>query len=228
MHYDKFNPGEKRTIMRWILTYCILRTESEGIKYEKIIFELNKFRLKEGFVFYPEGQLHRQIYLQILSVALSTGNIKWAENFIKNYTPKLLPEIRESSEAMAYAYLHFHTKEYEKVLGYLNNVEYADVLDKLWAKSLLAQTYYEMNEFDSLLNHIDSAKHFLKNNKSVSELYEKYYGNFYYFLTKLISVCEHKDLSSIPVLKKEIISTKKLDNKKWLLEKAEELEKLSS
>jgi hypothetical protein len=228
MHYDKFNLGEKRTIMHWILIYCILRTESEGIKYERIIFELNKFRLKEGLAFYPKGQLHKEIFYQILSVALSIGKTKWAENFIKNYTSKLQPEIQKFTEAMAYAYLHFQKKEYEKVLRDLNNVEYFDIWDKLYAKSLLAKTYYEMNIFDSLLNHIDSAKHFLKTNISVSELYAKYYGNFYYFLTRLISVYENADLHLISVLKKEILSTIKLDNKNWLLEKANELEKIKS
>lgn len=222
-HYDKFTLSEKRTIMHWILIYCIFRTESEGIKYEKIIFELNKFRLKEGLAFYPEGQLHKAIYFQILSVALSVGETKWAEHFIRNYTSMLQAEIRECSEAMAYAYLHFQTKEYEKVLSALNSVEYADVWDKLWAKSLLARTYYEMKYFDSLLNHIDSSKHFIKNNKSVSELYKKNYGNYFNFLTRLISVCEHEGSEAIPALKKEILSTIKLDNKKWLLEKAEEL-----
>jgi hypothetical protein len=226
MNYDKFNLSEKRIIMHWILIYCILRSESEGIKYERIIFELNKFRLNEGLVFYPKGQIHKAIYFQILSVALSVGEIKWAENFIKVYTSKLQPEIQEFTLAMANAYLHFQTKEFEKVLKNINNVEYADIWDKLWAKSLLAQTYYEMKEFDSLLNHIDSSKHFLKNNKSVSELYEKSYGNFFNLLTKLISLSEHADLSSIPVLKKEIQSTIKLDNKKWLLEKVEELEEI--
>lgn len=224
IHNDKFTLSEKRTIMHWMIIYCILRTESEGIKYERLIFELNKLRLKEGLAFYTKEHLHKEIYFQILSVALAIGKIKWAENFIKNYTSKLQPEIQKSMKAMAYAYLHFQTKEYDKVLSGLNNAEYADVWDKLYSKSLLARTYYEMKEINSLLNHIDSSKHFLKNNASVSELYKKYYGNFYYFLTKLISLRENEDLNAIPVLKKEILSPTKLDNRKWFIEKIDELE----
>lgn len=225
LHYEKFNLSEKRIIMHWILIYCILHSESEGIKYERIIFELNRFRLKEGLAFYPAGQLHKEIYLQILSVALSIGKIKWAEGFIKDYTSKLQPEIQKSKKAMAYAYLHFQTKEYDKVLGDLNNTGYTDVWDKLYAKSLLSKTYYEMKKFDSLIDHIDSSKHFLKNNNSISELYQKYYSNFFNFLRKLVSHSESRDLSSLPALKKEISSTKKLGDKKWLLEKADELDR---
>jgi len=227
LNYNKFTISEKRTIMHWILNYCFLRSETEGIKYERIIFELNEFRLREGLAFFPEGQIPKANYYQILKTALSVNETKWAENFIKIYTPMLQPEIQEYIEAMAYAFLHFQTKEYEKVLGNLINVEFIDIRDKLFARSLTARTYYEMKEFYSLLNYIDSSKHFLKKNKSVSELYEKSYGNFFNFLTKLISINENTDLHSIPALKKEILSTIILDSKNWLLEKATELEKIN-
>jgi len=225
IYFSKFTLSEKRTIMHWITNYCIFRSHTEGIKYERIIFELNKFRLKEGLAYYPEGQIPKAIYYQILSAALSAGKTKWAENFIKNYTSRLQPEIRESIGAMAFAFLHFKTKEYDKVLRNLNNVEFIDIIDKLFTKSLLAQTYYEMKEFDSLLNHIDSSKHFLKSNTFVSDLYQKSYGNYFNFLTSLISVNEKADSHSIHVLKKEIQSATKLENKNWLIKKAEELEK---
>ena len=83
-----------------------------------------------------------------------------------------------------------------------------------------------MKEFNSLLSHIDSSKHFLKTNKSVSEFYKKYFANFYHFLGKLISVHEKGGSHLILTLKKEIISTKILDNKNWLNEKANELGKV--
>jgi hypothetical protein len=225
-HYHKFSLTGKRTIIRWLLIYCIERTDSEGMEYEKLIFQLNKFRLKEKLVYYHEGQLPKEIFYQILSVALSIDKIKWAENFFKIYAPELKPEIRDSVEAIGMSYIHFQKKEYEKVLNDINSAVYSDMWDKLLVKSVIARTYYEMRKFDSLLNHIDSSKHFLKNNTSVSELYEKFYGNFYNILIKLISVQEKGDLSTLPILKKGIQSTVKLDNKKWLIEKVAELEKV--
>lgn len=222
-HSNKFTMILKRTIVHWMIIYCILRTDSEGFKYEKQIFELNILRLKEGLAFYTKEHLHKEIYFQILSVALSIKKIKWAENFIINYTLKLQPEIQKSMKALAYAHLHFQTKDYEKVLKDLNNVGYIDKWDKLHAKSLLVMTYYEMKQFESLRNIIDSSKHFIKKNKTVSELYQLYYGNMFNFLTRLISIKENEDFHLIPVLKKEIISTVKLDNKNWLLEKINEL-----
>jgi hypothetical protein len=224
MHYDKFNLPEKRIIMHWLLIYCIPRAEAEGVKYEKIIFELNKFRLKEGLVFYPAGQLHEAIYIQMLSAALSIGKIKWTENFIRDYTPMLQPQLRESKKAVAYAFLHFQKKEYDKVFKDINNFGYTDIWDKLFAKTLLAKTYYEMKEFDSLLYHIDSAKHFLKNNNSVSKPNKKYHGDFFYFLAKLVALSELSGATPAARLKDEIL-TAKVESKKWLLEKADEIDR---
>ncbi len=220
-HCGKFNLPEKRIIMHWILIYCISRSESEGIKYEKIIFELNKLRLKEGLAFY-RGYMHEAIYMQMISTALSIGKTKWAEDFIENYTSKLKPEIQKSKKSMAYACLHFHAKEYDKVLSGINNAKYSGIWDKLSAKTLLAKTYYEMKAFDSLLYHIDSSKRFLKNNNSLSGLNKKYYGDFFYYLAKLASLSGNPDLRSLPALKEEILPAK-VENKKWLLEKADEL-----
>jgi hypothetical protein len=225
INFNKFTLSEKRTIMHWITNYCISRSQTEGIKYDRIIFELNKFRLKEGLAFYPEGQIPKAIYNQILSVALSAGKTKWAENFIKNYTSMLQPEIRKSIEAMANAWLHFKTKDFDKVLKDLNNVEFIDITDKLYARSILARTFYELKNFDSLLSYIDSSKHFFKKNKSVSDQHQKSFGKFYYFLMQLISVNEKTDLHSIHVIKKEILALKELENKNWLLKKVEEIEK---
>ena len=127
MHYNRFSPSEKRTIMHWLANYCSRRLEFDEPKYRRIIFELNQFRLKEGLVFYPEGPIPRKIYFQILTSALYINETKWAADFIKNYSPKLQPQMRESVSAMAYALLHFQTKEYDKVLKNLNDVRFFEI-----------------------------------------------------------------------------------------------------
>ncbi len=223
-HFNKFTMSEKRTIMHWIYNYCRFRTDTEGIKYEKIMFELNEFRLKEGLAFFPEGQMPKANFNQILKTALSINEIKWAEDFIKKYMTTLQAEIRQSIKAMAMAFLHIQTKKFEKVLKNLATIEFVDFVDKLSARSMQAISYYELKEFETLLNHIDSSKHFLKKNKSVGELYRESYWNFYNYLHKLVLTLEkNEDLSLIPVLRKEILSTVKLENKKWLIEKIDEL-----
>jgi hypothetical protein len=224
MYYNSFTLSEKRTILHWLVNYCFHCRQFNEIKYSRIIFELNEFRLKEGLAFYPENQIPSTIYFQILNTALEVKETKWAENFIKNYSSKLQAEIRESQKAMAYALLHFETREYEKVLKNLNNIEFDDLWDKLKARIITAKTYYEISETESLLNYIDSSFHFLAKNPSLSDVVRTSYRNFFNSLRKIISIKENSDLDSIPLLRNEIEQIKGIESKIWLLKKLDELE----
>jgi len=73
-----------------------------------------------------------------------------------------------------------------------------------------------------LLYHIDSSKHFLRNNKSVSPFHREYYGNFYLYLYKLLNAREKDDKGILNSLLNRISSEKSLIHKKWLTEKADE------
>lgn len=224
-HFDKFTMSEKRNMMHWIVNYCLGNLEFDEIKYRRIIFELNEFRIKEGLVFYPENQLPKAIYIQILNAALAVRETEWAVNFIKNYTSKLQPDIRDSVKCLAYAFLYFYTKEYRKVLKYLNDVEFTDIQDKFFARTLTARCYYELNEIESLLDYTNSSKHFLVNNPSVSEKSRLYIHNFFIFIKKIIIIRENNDSAKIYNLRNEIEKVKEISNKKWLLEKLSELGK---
>jgi hypothetical protein len=224
LHFDKFTLSEKRNMMHWIVNYCLSRIKFDEFKYRRIIFELNEFRLREGLVFYPANQLPKVIYIQILNAALAVKETGWAANFIKEYTSRLQPDIRDSMKCMAYAFLHFHTKEYREVLKCLNQVEFIDVQDKFFARTLTARSYYELHELESLLSYADSSMHFLVNNPSVSEIGRIYIHNFFKYLKKIVFIREKKNWEEIFTLRNEIEKTNEISNKKWLLDKLNELE----
>jgi hypothetical protein len=224
IHFNKFTLSEKRNMMHWIVNYCLVNLELDENRYRRIIFELNEFRLREGLAFYPENQLPKAIYLQILNAALAVKETEWAMNFIKNYTIKLQPDIRDSMRYMAYAFLYFHTKDYRKVLNNLNKVEFTDIQDKFFARTLTARSYYELNEIETLLNYTESSKRFLVNNPSVSEISRIYIHNFFKYIKKVILTRESKDFDEIRILRNEVEKIKEISNKKWLLEKLNELE----
>ncbi len=225
LHYDKFTLSEKRNMMHWIVNYCLSKMEYNENKFRRIIFELNEFRLKEGLVFYPADQLPKVIYFQILNGALALKETEWAANFIKDYTSRLQPDIRESMQCLANAFLFFHTKEYKKTLKNLNRVEFIDIQDKFFARTLTARSYYELYELESLLSYADSSVHFLVSNPSVTEMGRIYIHNFFKYLKKIVFIRENKDWDEIYVLRNEIEKTNEISNKKWLLEKLHELKK---
>ena len=223
-HYKKFTLNEQSSMLHDIINYCLYNLDLGENKFRRIVFELNEFRLKEGQAFYPENQLSKAIYIQILNNALEVGEIKWTEDFIKKYTIKLLPDYRESVRCLAYAFLYFYTKEYRKVLKNLNNVDFIDVQDKIFTRSLSARSYYELNELETLLHYIDSSHHFLNNNPSVSPIQRLYHNNFFKYLKKLVFIRENKNWNETDIVSNEIKKNKEITNDKWLLEKLNELE----
>jgi hypothetical protein len=223
-HYKKLAKGEQGNMMHWLINYCLYNMELNENKFRRIVFELNVFRLNEGLVFYPGELFSKVIFLQILSSALDVNETDWAMNFIKEYTSKLLPDIQVSMRCMAYAFLYFHTKEYQKVIENLNKVEFIDIRDKLQTRVISAKTYYELGETEAVLNIIDSSKHFIVNNPSVSEIVRSHLHNFFKFFQKLVFVKESKDKLELSILKNDIEKIKEISGKQWLLEKIAELE----
>ena len=227
-HSDKFTLSEKRNVMHWILNYCTSHTGFDEVKYRRIIFELNKVRLREGLVYYPENQIPKANFQQILNAALAIGETVWAENFIKDYAQKLQPDIRNSVQNLAYALLYFKMKEFRKVLKSLNKIVFVniDIQDKYFVRTLTARSYYELNELEPLLSYINSSNRFLKINPSVTKSDRIYIHNFFKYIKKIVFIREDNDLSNIGVVRNEIEKTREISNKNWLLEKLNELEKV--
>lgn len=224
-HYNKFTINEKRNMMYWLLSYCSEHEVTKGRRYERIAFDLNKFRLKEGLVYYPVKQIPKGNFRNIFSSALKAGETRWAENFIKEYTPKLQEELQVPVSALAYAALYFDLKKFDKVLDSVNKVVFTDPGDKLTVKMLIAKTYYEMGELESLIHHTDSFIHFINNNQSLNSARKRSYRGFLKYIKRLISISEKNDKKIISGLKEEIYSSPDIAAKIWLLQKAVELAK---
>jgi hypothetical protein len=223
-HFKKFTQNEQSSMMHDIINYCLYNLELGKDRFRRIVFELNEFRLKEGLAFYPENQLSKAIYIQILNAAIDVNETRWAEDFIEKYTIWLLPAYRDSMKYMAYAFLYFHTGEYSKVFENLTKVEFVDIWDKLQTRVLSAKSYYELDEIETLLNTIDSSKHFINNNPSVSGIVRKHVHNFLKYLQKLVFIKENMEAGEIRILRNELEKNKEISSKKWLLEKLKELE----
>jgi hypothetical protein len=224
---DSFTRLENHNTISTLSNYCTDKIRNGKENYFDVLFGINKTRLSKKLAFIETNILRKTLYIQMITTALEVNQTEWAKHFIEKYTGNLKKEFHKSMGSLAKALLNFKIKDYKKVLDYLINVEFIDVRDKIHVKTLLAKTYFETNETDSLLHHIDSAKHFISNNKSVSEDVRVSYGSFFNFLTNIISAKENGDRFSVQKLKNEVKACTELNNKKWLLEKIEELENKS-
>ena len=91
-------------------------------------------------------------------------------------------------------------------------------------KFLRCKIYYDMNCSEQLLSFIDSCRHFLNHEKGFPKAGKARGLNFLLNLNKLVKIKSNNDYKALSFLKKNILKDS-VHERKWLLEKIEELEK---
>jgi hypothetical protein len=87
----------------------------------------------------------------------------------------------------------------------------------------MMQIYYETQNDESLRSLIDTSRHFLYNDKYLSETGKENSLNFIKFTEQLLHAREKPGDNIMFKLKKNVNSTVNVQNKDWIIEKIEEL-----
>lgn len=222
-NYDLFDRLEQKNTLISLANYCAHKMRLGNRKFLKLLFEINKFRLEKEIDTYGNRRIDKALYHQIIRNALSLGEIKWAENFVKEYTSKLIKGHQKTMSSLAWGYIYYAKKEYADSLEHLNKVEFIDLRDKLHVRILSAKAYYELDKSELLYYYIDSSKHFIGNNDEIESVTKQAYLKFFNYLKKLLTVKENRDQQK--GLREDIHLDKilRLRHKNWLLEKIDEL-----
>jgi hypothetical protein len=193
--------------------------------YLKVLFDINKMRLEKGAAILGNNRINKALYHQILRNALALNEIKWAEEFIKDYTPKLNIELQKTMEALAMGYLCFVKEEYRQALFHINNVEFVDIRDKLHVRILSAKSYYQLNERELLIHYCDSSKHFINSTDAIDAETRNAYMGFFKYIEKLVLNKANRDIKSLEKLKNNIVNDKslRLRHRDWFIDKITEL-----
>jgi len=223
-NYDLFDKQEQHNSIISLANYCAHKMRLGQDKFLKILFEINKFRLEKETGVFTHGRMSKALFHQMLRSALSLGEVKWAENFVKEYTSKLRKEHQKTMASLALGYINFAKKDYAESLHHFNKVEFIDLRDKLHVRILSAKAYYELDNTESLFYYIDSSKHYFGKNTAIETDARNAYLKFFNYLKKLLVIKENPDLQKMNKLKEDIGLDKiiKLRHKNWLLGKIDE------
>ena len=223
-NYNQFSQEEKYGWIVELTNYCVQKINTGNREFRKTIFEIDKFKLKEGIVF-PKRYMSKTMFLQILGNALAVNEIEWGKDYVEKYLHKLKPSYQKPMQAFSYAYINFRLKNYDKVLENLGKVRFIDVIDKVYVKSLYIRTYFNLDETEILLNQIDSMRHFLNKNKLLGDYFRKTYTKSLNCINRLIIAKEKKDYFEIEKLENTIKSDNTIQLGEWMLEKIAEIKK---
>lgn len=202
--------------------YCALKINQGKTEYYYRYFGLIKSMVDQEILL-EDGQLPEAVFKNFITVSLGAGEYAWTENFIRQYADFLPSRIRENARMFNLAYVYFYRGDYEKVIEYLRDVEYSDVVYALGAKSILLRTYYELGEYLALDSLMDSFRIFLRRNKVISKNLKREYINFLNLVKKLTTITA-SDKKAIADLRKRVSATSYSMPKNWLLKKIAEIE----
>ncbi|MCC6462387.1 MAG: hypothetical protein IT260_18110 [Saprospiraceae bacterium] len=202
--------------------YCALKINQGKIPYYYKYFALIKSMADQEILLDGE-QLPESVFKNFITVSLGAGEYVWTEQFIQRYAEYLPANIRENARMFNLAYVYFYQKNYSKVIEYLRDVEYSDVVYALGAKSMLVRTYYEQGEYLALDSLIDSFKIFLRRNKVISKNLKREYNNFLNLVKKL-TMTTASDKKTIAELQRRVQEASVSMPRNWLLKKINEIE----
>lgn len=205
------------------MQYCYKKVLKGNFEYRKQMFDTSKIIFDKNLI--PAGFLEPYLFTNIIRNASYIKEFDWAEKFIKDYKNRLNPDKMNELTDYSFAMIEMGKGNFEKSLAHLSkiNIEMSNM--KMEIKNLLIMIYYELNYIEELISMIDSYKHFLKRDKTISDQTRIQNSLFIRLVSDLVKVKLKGDRESVDLYKKELDKTDYFILKDWLLRKTEELVK---
>lgn len=205
-----------------LTNYCTIKCNLGVKKFKLERYKIYKI-LDEKKIFDHDKYISYVDFLNAIISALETNKVDWAEYFYDKNKNRIFPSLQEDTLNLAKAQILYMKNNYNDAIKLINNVSYNNHYFYLRSKMLLSRLYYDKNELEPIIYLIDAAKHFLKRNKKVTKMNREAFGNFFYFMSKIISLREHKK-PNVKEIKDELIKQTNVSSKEWLLKKLDELD----
>lgn len=217
-----FEPVESFVIYVSLLGFCFDKYIDPRVDFSNEEFEIMKEMLDSGLLI-QDNVFHPEWFIYAVITSLRADKTAFAEELINDYS-KLLPEdLSENVLDHAKAELEIEKGSYEKALKHLAVSRYNNIAEKLRANHMYIKIYYEMGLSEQFFYNIDSFRHLIKNENSLSESVKEIRENFIKFSVKLFRIKLGESKEPVSIIKKEILRSKITGNK-WLLDKVKELE----
>jgi len=203
------------------LTNLLNHHTNKGIRgLEVVQFELIKLGIQRGY--YIED-IETLTYRNIIYFACSVKEYNWALEFSDDYKAKLPKQDQETAYSFNKARIYINMKQYDDVISTLRNVEYKDITFNLNSKLMLMVSFYELDEYETLLSTIRAFKVFLRRRRNVSVARKANFTGFCDALYNIMLADEKRESKRIWKAKEIIDANPAIPNTNWLLEKIEEL-----
>ncbi|MCF8464540.1 MAG: hypothetical protein K9G41_06855 [Flavobacteriales bacterium] len=172
----RVSESELSDFYQYLLNYCIRRINAGRLTFQDELLAVYQSALEHGGLL-NNGNISQWDFKNVVTIALRTGNVDYARDFIHG-NKQLLPSSQRTN-ALAYnlANLHFSEKNYRAAISQLQKVDLDDVFYRLDARSILLKSYYELDDSDALFYHATAFRSMLNRNRKISDQQRKLYLN---------------------------------------------------
>lgn len=205
----------------------IINTNDTEIKHKLI--DIYKLADKEDIT-YINNKISIDKLTNIVYNALATDNIEWLENYLKKHDRQIKNNIKENDLRFFYAKISFEKKDLGKTLEILSKVNTKEHVRYFNVKFLLIKSHYELNNFVSIMDEVENLRKFSERNKNLAKRHQNIIHSFRQNIKELIKLSEmkksrnnnfHKEVNYF--INQIKTSTEFIPDKKWLIEKLQEL-----
>lgn len=210
-----------------LIRYCMLKSETgnnvTADKFEKERFDVYNFILDNKYyksslsVFMPV-----ELYRTIILLSLKLKKFTWVYNFIKKFRTELPPDRRNNMFHFSCSEYYFSRGKYAEAMKSFHKVKLDHFMLKVDMKNLMLRTFYELDLFDNALSLIDTYRHFLSNDKTLSAAEKRLNKNFMNIIHKMILYRSSGNRTGKYRIEYEL--KRDFPHKEWVIEKFRQLE----
>jgi hypothetical protein len=172
----RLSESELSDLYQYLLNYCIRRINAGRLVFQKELLAVYQSALEHGALL-SNGTISQWDFKNVVTIALRTGNVEYARQFIHSYKQHLPSSQRTNALAYNLANLHFSEKNFRAAISQLQKVDLDDVFYRLDARSILLKSYYELDDSDALFYHATAFRSMLNRNRKISDQQRKLYLN---------------------------------------------------
>ncbi len=207
--------------------FCVFQIKSGKQEYYRHLFNIyiimdTKNLLLEGNLI-PIGKLKN-----IISVSCRVEEFEWAINLINKYYLFVRKEIRHHVQNFGFGVIAFHQKDYQTAVDHLYSIDNINLVYDLDRRMMIVKSYYEIeSEYKETTAQVfRSMEKYIRGNKLLTLKNKTAYKNFIRILLNLYRIRHRATKMTLERVKEKLEGQRVNSDKKWLLEKIEELEKL--
>lgn len=222
LHVDSLGSDQAFELFQPALNYCRRRINEGKKEFLKEYMDVYKDALERGLVF-DDGILDPLQFRNTITFALRLGEYDWAEYYINEYQNRLPDKQRLNAVNYNSALLYFYSKNYDKALDFLRDVEYENTTYNLNAKAMLLSIYYETDADIALDSLFDSVTAYLNRHRELPASAQEAFRSLISFTRRLTRMLPG-DKKALELLKQDLAKRKYVASRPWLESKIAERE----